>query len=179
MLVQGVGSYSGPFTFIQYNFVSEDDNIKFSIVLKAGQDIPARLASCLDIEGTDADSSNRFGFGCHRRQSHLSMGHVRGANMADLHRSLLLGLAAPLATVLPLGCLCCVRLRDRRGAGGLANGPELHESRCCLAALGAPAVGSFKVLTGTRQNRQPRFGFIRARMQIFRTLMLWLRVGRY
>ena len=99
--------------------------------------------------------------------------------MADLHRSLLLGLGAPLATVLPLGCLCCVRLRDRRGAGGLGNGPEFQESRCCLAALGALDAGSFKVLTGTTQNCQSRFDLIDARMQRFRTLMLWRRVGIY
>lgn len=99
--------------------------------------------------------------------------------MADLHRSLLLGLAAPLATVLPLGCLCWVLLRDRRGAGGLASGPELQESRCCLGALGALETGSFKILTGTRQNRQSRFGVIRIRTQRIRTLMLWLRVGSY
>ena len=103
----------------------------------------------------------------------------RTMSRRPLHRSLLLGLAAPLATVLPLGCLCCVRLRDRRGAGGLANGPELQESRCCLAALGALDDDSFRALTGTRQNRQSRFKSNSTRMQRFRTLVLWLRVGSY
>ena len=103
----------------------------------------------------------------------------RVVSRGSLHRSLLLGLAAPLATVLPLGCLCCVRLRDRRGAGGLDNGPELQESRCCLAALGALDDDSFRALTGTRQNRQSRLKFILTRMQRFRTLVLWLRVGSY
>ena len=46
-------------------------------------------------------------------------------------RSLLLGLAVLLATLLPLGCLCvCVLLLDRRGGCGLAKGPEDHESIC-------------------------------------------------
>lgn len=81
------------------------------------------------------------------------MGGALRGDVADLHRSLLLGLLAPLAVVLPLGRLCCVRLRDRRGAGGLAKGPEFQESRCCLAALGALDADSFNVLTGTKKNR--------------------------
>lgn len=107
------------------------------------------------------------------------MADVVAEVVGDLHRSLLLGLAALLATVPPLGCLCCVRLRDRRGAGGFTNGPELQESRCCFAALGALDAGSFVVLTGTRQIRQSTIRSIHARMQRFRTFMLWLRIGSY
>lgn len=55
----------------------------------------------------------------------------------------------PLATLLSLGCLCCVRLRERRGALGLANGPELQASRCLAAGVWEAGAGSFKALTGT------------------------------
>lgn len=71
----------------------------------------------------------------------------------NLPLSLLLGLAALLATLLPL-VLCCVRLRDRRGALGLANGPEFQESRCFTAAVWVADAGSFKVLMGTTKIRQ-------------------------
>ncbi len=42
-------------------------------------------------------------------------------------RSLLLGLAVLLATLLPLACRR-VRLRERRGGCGRAKGPEAHDS---------------------------------------------------
>ncbi len=42
-------------------------------------------------------------------------------------RSLLLGLAVLLATLLPLAC-CRVRLRERRGGCGRAKAPEAHDS---------------------------------------------------
>ena len=68
----------------------------------------------------------------------------------DLLRSLLLGLTALLVALLPPGCLCCaVRLRDRRGALGLANGPEFQESKFLAAALGALDEGSLRALIGT------------------------------
>lgn len=63
---------------------------------------------------------------------------IASQSQIDLLRSLLLGLAALLVALLPLGCLCCVRLRDRLGALGRANGPEFHESRCLAAAFEVP-----------------------------------------
>ena len=68
----------------------------------------------------------------------------------DLLRSLLLGLTALLVALLPPGCLCwAVRLRDRRGALGLANGPEFQESKFLAAAFGAPEGFSLRAFRGT------------------------------
>lgn len=68
----------------------------------------------------------------------------------NLLRSLLLGLTALLVALLLPGCLwCAVRLRDRRGALGLANGPELQVSRFLVVAFGAPDGGSLRAFTGT------------------------------
>lgn len=55
-----------------------------------------------------------------------------------------------LVALLPPACLeCAVRLRDRRGALGLANGPEFQVSKFLAAAFGAPDEGSFRAFTGT------------------------------
>ena len=70
--------FSGPLAFVQYNLVSEDDNIEVSIGLQTGQDISACFTSCLDIEGADADSSNRLSFGCHPRQSIFPLDDIWG-----------------------------------------------------------------------------------------------------
>ena len=60
-----------------------------------------------------------------------------------------------LVALLPLVCLCCaVRLRDRRDALGLANGPEFQESKCLAAAFEGLEEGSFKALTGTMDTCQ-------------------------
>ena len=95
-----------------------------------------------------------------------------------LLRSLLLGLAVQLATLLPLVCLCCVRLRDRRGALGLANGPEFHESRCLAAALGLLDGCSFNALTGTN-HQSTHLQLTRTIPEESRTLMQWLGIGSY
>ncbi len=55
-------------------------------------------------------------------------------------RSLLLGLAVLLATLLPLACRR-VRLRERRGGCGRAKGPEAHDS-----SLFGGGVGGFAAI---------------------------------
>ena len=79
----------------------------------------------------------------------------------DLLRSLLLGLTALLVALLPPGCFCCaVRLRDRRGALGLANGPEFQESKFLAAAFGALGGGSLRAFRGTIDAYQFIFDFV-------------------
>ena len=80
----------------------------------------------------------------------------------NLLRSLLLGLTALLVALLLPACLeFAVRLRDRRGALGLANGPEFQVSKFFAAVFGAPEEGSFKAFIGTSMRISSFFYFIK------------------
>ena len=63
-----------------------------------------------------------------------------------------------LVALLLAACLeCAVRLRDRRGALGLANGPEFQVSKFLTAVFGALEEGSLRAFTGTIYAYQSAF----------------------
>ena len=94
--------------------------------------------------------------------SSAAQGLLQPTLQKNLLRSLLLGLTALLVALLLPACLeCAVRLRDRRGALGLANGPEFQVSKFFAAAFGAPEEGSFRAFTGTMYACQFIFYLIR------------------
>lgn len=51
-------------TFVQDDFVSEYLDVEFAIREKTIQDVPAGLASGLDVQGTHADEAQWRGFRC-------------------------------------------------------------------------------------------------------------------
>lgn len=74
-------------------------------------------------------------------------------------RSLVLGLPALLAALLPLIC-CCVLLRERRCVGLLDKEPGLQASRCFVATLARFGALSFDAPSDTKQNNVNRGHFI-------------------